>query len=434
LAPKIHAFTPQGAAVGTWVTIDGTGLAQVSDVFFGDVRSSAISNLSSIKLSARVPQSAVVGPLRVQSAGGTNASESLFYVAPTLTQFTPALGQTGAVVTVTGVNFTGTTQVQFGDATAVFTLLSNTQLTTTVPLNAQSGRIRVTNPGGSATSAVHFQVIGGEPVVSSLAPSFGPVGTQVRIQGLNLSSVSEVRFGGVVASVVTVESDTSLLVTVPPSAPSGPVTVVNPLGSATSPSTFFVGSTADLAVQLSALPNESWIGGVMELAVHIRNRGPLPAQSVALGLQIPTGTEVLDVFSSQGTSSAVGLGVTFNVGNLLPDAVMTGNVQLRLLREGRFVSITEVTSGSIDPDPSNDRATVEFFGKAPDLQMVRDANGRLFLRWPTVPDTLRVEYSDQLRSGEWTLIPDLAPIVGELRQWEVTPSQVERWYRLRNPL
>jgi hypothetical protein len=49
---------------------------------------------------------------------------------------------------------------QFYATRAGFTVNSGTQITATVPLNAPSGRIRVTTAAGAATSANVFVVVG----------------------------------------------------------------------------------------------------------------------------------------------------------------------------------------------------------------------------------------------------------------------------------
>ena len=78
---------------------------------------------------------------------------------PTITTFTPTSGPVGTVVTITGTNFTGATQVRFGGISAVtFNVDSPTQITATVPAGAVTGVVSVTTPGGTANSASNFTV------------------------------------------------------------------------------------------------------------------------------------------------------------------------------------------------------------------------------------------------------------------------------------
>ncbi|HWC44534.1 MAG TPA: IPT/TIG domain-containing protein [Casimicrobiaceae bacterium] len=73
--------------------------------------------------------------------------------APAITSISPTSGPVGTLVTINGSGFTGATSVRFGGSVAaVFTVVSDTRITTTVPTGASSGGITVTTPGGSATS------------------------------------------------------------------------------------------------------------------------------------------------------------------------------------------------------------------------------------------------------------------------------------------
>jgi hypothetical protein len=76
---------------------------------------------------------------------------------PTITGFTPTSGPVGTAVTVTGKNLSGATRVTFnGLPAATFTALSATQIRATVPKGRTGGRIVVSTPGGSCTSAGSF--------------------------------------------------------------------------------------------------------------------------------------------------------------------------------------------------------------------------------------------------------------------------------------
>jgi hypothetical protein len=60
---------------------------------------------------------------------------------------------------ITGESFTKATSVTFGgDRATSFTVDSYTQVTAIVPIGAMTGKIEVTMPGGTATSAASFRV------------------------------------------------------------------------------------------------------------------------------------------------------------------------------------------------------------------------------------------------------------------------------------
>ena len=77
---------------------------------------------------------------------------------PSFTSFSPAGGDVGATVTITGTNLGFVTNVTFNGVSAPFTINSTTNLAATVPTGATSGQISVASLGGVATNAASFAV------------------------------------------------------------------------------------------------------------------------------------------------------------------------------------------------------------------------------------------------------------------------------------
>src|SRR5207245_1994896 len=143
------------------------------------------------------------------------------------------------LVTVNGTGFTGATKVTFySSVVASFSLVSDTQITTTVPAGARTGKIQVTNSAGTGASSSSFVVIVA-PSITSFTPTNGPVGASVTITGSNFTGTTAVTFAGTAASF-TVNSSTQITATVPTGAQSGAIQVTNPAGTATSSSNFVV--------------------------------------------------------------------------------------------------------------------------------------------------------------------------------------------------
>ena len=88
-------------------------------------------------------------------------------------------------------------------------------------------------PFGTATAII-------VPQVTSFSPSSGLVGTEVTINGVGLKQTSQVTFGGVKATSITVESDTQVKAIVPAGAKTGKIVTTTPSGTATSGTTFTV--------------------------------------------------------------------------------------------------------------------------------------------------------------------------------------------------
>ena len=163
--PTISSFIPTAGAIGTSVSIIGTNFCGTTAVTFNTTNATSFKVNSATSITATVPTGATTGPIKVTTPGGTGASSTNFTVvpAPTITSFTPAFGPVGTQVKITGANFSGTgfttTSVTFnGVAATTKTVDSPTQITATVPSTATTGTIKVTTPGGSATTATNFTV------------------------------------------------------------------------------------------------------------------------------------------------------------------------------------------------------------------------------------------------------------------------------------
>jgi hypothetical protein len=80
------------------------------------------------------------------------------------------------------------------------------------------------------------------PTITSFTPTSGSAGCAVTITGTSFTNppVTTVQFNGTIAATFTVISDTQLEATVPPGATTGPISVVNADGTASSATSFTV--------------------------------------------------------------------------------------------------------------------------------------------------------------------------------------------------
>jgi hypothetical protein len=115
---------------------------------------------------------------------------------------------------------------------AVFSVVSDTQLTATVPNGALTGPISVTTAVAVAWSSTKFKV---KPKITGFSPASGPVGTVVTISGSAFTGATKVTFNGTSAAF-TVNSYNQITATVPAGASTGPIAVTTP-GGATKSST-----------------------------------------------------------------------------------------------------------------------------------------------------------------------------------------------------
>lgn len=78
---------------------------------------------------------------------------------PQIASFSPTSGLVGTEVTINGVGLKHSTEVTFGGVKATtFTVESDTQVKAIVPTGAKTGKIVITTPSGTATSATSFTV------------------------------------------------------------------------------------------------------------------------------------------------------------------------------------------------------------------------------------------------------------------------------------
>ena len=235
LGAVITSISPTSGPAGTLVTITGRHLANVYMVAFHGT-SAPFTVVNDGEIDATVPLGATSGPVTVSYSVGEATSDQVFTVpGPLITQLSPTAGTVGNPVTITGQNFTGTTSVRFNGTTANFTVMDDTQITTTVPVFATTGFVTVTNPNGTGTSAQTFTILG--PNVTQLSPTAGTVGTPVTITGQFFTGTTGVRFNGT-AATFTVVNDGQITTTVPAGATTGLVTVTNPSGTGASAQPF----------------------------------------------------------------------------------------------------------------------------------------------------------------------------------------------------
>jgi len=231
LAPVINGFTPTSGPPGTIVTISGSNFVDVLEVTIGGASANFVV-ITSSTITAVVPSDAVTGPITVTNSVGTDTSTGEFGVAaPTITGFNPISGRPGTLVTISGTGFANLTDVSFNGISASFSTIGPGTVVSTVPAEATTGPISVTNSLGVGVSGTPFDVLG--PVITSFSPAVGGAGTFVIIAGENLVNVEEVAFNGVPASFIS-RRPTTVTSTVPTGATTGPITVRNAQGTAVS--------------------------------------------------------------------------------------------------------------------------------------------------------------------------------------------------------
>ncbi len=247
-APTVSSFSPTTAATGATITITGTNFTGtgvgVNSLKFGGTSASSFNVINSTTITA-VVASGTSGSLSVTSSGGTASLAGFTYIpTPTVTSFSPITAATGTQITITGANFSGsnlgTSSVTIGGvAVSTLTINSATQITATVPVNAASGNVMVTNNGGAATLGGFTYI--SSPTITSFSPTTVGKDSIVTIFGTGYFgtgvTVTSVKFGGTNASSFTVVNNTTITAVVA-TGTSGFITIITTGGTAASASSF----------------------------------------------------------------------------------------------------------------------------------------------------------------------------------------------------
>jgi len=272
----LTAFTPASGLVGGGVVLSGTGFGDATAVSFNGAAAKFTVNSTTL-ITATVADGARTGPLSVTTPEGSAISAANFRVMPALTSFTPSSAPAGSTIILNGSGFDDASNVHFDGAAATFAVDSDTVITATVPSGAATGKITVTNLGGTATSSTSFTVLAPTTVtVGSFTPTSGLVGSTVVLSGSGFSGVSKVRFNGGAAKFVVL-NQTLITTTVPFGASTGTLTVTTPGGTATSATNFTVIAVAPkLTLKLSG-PSS----GVLVLGNRVTATGKVTPSSLA---------------------------------------------------------------------------------------------------------------------------------------------------------
>jgi hypothetical protein len=298
----IDSFSPTKAKAGDVVTISGSNLSSVTNVYFGGTKASSFSIVSSTTITAVVASGSSGEIILTSPDGDAKTGGFIFYSTPQISSFTPTSGTTGSSITITGTNFSAISSVAFGGVQAItFTEDSPTQITAVVG-EGSSGFVNVSNPAGTGTSSTAFVFLPPSATITSFSPSSASQGTTVTITGSNFTNgVTSVSFGGNPATSFVVVSSSTITAVVGGGA-TGSVTITGGFGTVTKAGFTFLGPPT-----ITSFTPTSAASGT---TVTITGTNFSNANSVSFGgIQAST----FSVESSTSIKAIVGNGATGNV-------------------------------------------------------------------------------------------------------------------------
>jgi alpha-tubulin suppressor-like RCC1 family protein len=236
--PTVTAVSPQlgPAAGGNTVMIAGTNFTGATAVSFGATEAASFTVNSPTSITATAPAGTGTVDVTVTTPSGRTPTGAFdrytFQAPPTVVKLAAKSGPVGGgtIVTITGTEFTGSTNVSFGHTSATeFEVHSPSSITAVAPPSA-AGMVDITVTNTAATSATttrdHFKYL---PVVDSLTPNVGATagGTSVSVtgEGFALGSTATIfKFGTVRANSVNCTSSTTCTL-ITPAEPAGTIDV-----------------------------------------------------------------------------------------------------------------------------------------------------------------------------------------------------------------
>ncbi|MBX3733576.1 MAG: IPT/TIG domain-containing protein [Verrucomicrobiae bacterium] len=202
--PQVSGFTPSSGPSGTVVTVSGANLGGATAVQLNSIPVPQFTVLDNSRIQFPVPAGAASGRIAVVTPGGTSQSAGTFTVAglqPVISTFAPRSGPVGTRVTLIGSNLGTVTRVAFNGVPSEYTIQSAASIEATVPAGATTGRIRVTNPEGSAETGENF-FVGSS---TDLRVTFGATPNPAVAFGTVTFNVLVVNNGPLPAAATTVE-------------------------------------------------------------------------------------------------------------------------------------------------------------------------------------------------------------------------------------
>ncbi len=163
--PIISNFSPSSGNIGDMVVINGSNFENTNNVVFNLAGTTNFTLYGNNKIIVNVPVGATSGKIKIQSSLGEEAvSSTNFTIAPNapvaeITSFSPTEGKAGDDVTISGLNFSGITQVLFNTTPTVTATSNSTEIVAKVPVGASTGKIILKNVyGDTISSSMNFKI------------------------------------------------------------------------------------------------------------------------------------------------------------------------------------------------------------------------------------------------------------------------------------
>jgi hypothetical protein len=183
--PVIQSLSKSSACSGETVVIRGVNLGGAT-VRIWNIPAQVVSNTGT-EITVNVPLVEDAGELVLLVTTACGSDKKPFEVKgrlPVISGANPLSACAGAVLTISGNHLSSVNKVTLGGVNVPFNIINNITLTVKVPVDAQTGDIKVENNCGTA-ALKGFVLIGDAPVINDFFPKNGCVGEEIIITGKN---------------------------------------------------------------------------------------------------------------------------------------------------------------------------------------------------------------------------------------------------------
>ncbi|MDB5241932.1 MAG: cell shape determination protein CcmA [Spirosoma sp.] len=236
--PQISQISPKVTRPGAEIIIQGVNLLDAIVRINDQHMDRAKTIVKDTEIRTIIPEFAKSGRVTVtvfEKLIATSADTVQVVQPPFITKLGVSDGFASEILRLTGQNLRDVTTVSFGTTPAQFRILSDTEIDATVPKLPAPGIVfvSVNSAGGTHTSTdrfFYFQI----PTDIIVSPTRQIRGRAITISGQNLHRITDVRINGQSVPITDRVEGSQLFVNVAADGTSGPITVVNRAGSATS--------------------------------------------------------------------------------------------------------------------------------------------------------------------------------------------------------
>jgi hypothetical protein len=201
---ELLSFGPSPVLRGGELLFIGRNLDQVTSVVLPDnISITSFNSKTATRFSIIVPEATIDGFVTLKTPQGDIQTKTLLTISEpiTIASVSPAEVRPGGTIKITGTYLNLIKEVVFSNKKSVlstdFVSQSQTSIEVVVPLDAQSGKVVISN--GEADPilvASESDLIVTLPAVSAMAPSPVKAGSLLTISGTDLDLVKEITFGG----------------------------------------------------------------------------------------------------------------------------------------------------------------------------------------------------------------------------------------------